>query len=93
MPLSSEALWGVSPLWASMPLCAVGVALAEAEALGVGAEVVAPEVGWLSFGEHALTPKTRADRAVTARRRRVVIMDPSYENARDKRPATPLVTE
>ncbi len=45
LPLSTEALWDVSPLWASMPLCAVGVALADTEALGVGAEVVAPEVG------------------------------------------------
>ena len=81
-PVPVPPLWGPAPLWAGIPLC-------EAEALGEADEAVDPDWGCVPCGEQAAMPRTRADREVTARMRRVLIMAPSYEVPRRSRTATP----
>jgi hypothetical protein len=86
-----DALWAASPLWEAPPLWE-GAALEEVEALGVAGEDVAPDSGWPPFGEQAPTPRARADSAVTARKRRILIMRPSYGSDAGVLLATPVVT-
>ena len=82
LPSSGTPLWGPAPLWAGMSLC-------EVEALEELDEAVDPDWDCVPCGEQAATPSARADREVTARMRRVLIMAPSYEVPRRSRTATP----